>query len=558
VWVASEDTVYGPDGNDLIMDFQKGQPGLGGDRLVIGLEDTLQASLDRLGWEEVSDGVILTVDGDKVPDGASFKDGDDRTLYVKGLKLTDLFGSWFGGNMFLPPTVAIEYALWNGAGTTLLTCTDAISCAHTPKVDQPVDPFDIGYCGKRITDTPNGDYIAPDAPAFDPLQPWNPDLQATKGDDTIRIDGGNDTVNAGSGDDTVIAQDGGSGDDSIVGGAGNDWLDGGVDNDQVFGGTGDDTLVGGEGDDKLYGESGDDSLCGGGGSDTLYGGDGGDRMDGGDEEDWLFGGDGNDSLYGGLEADTLYGGGDDDSLCGGADNDVMYGDDAAAGGPGGEDTLFGGLGNDTLYGGDGDDCLFGNEGKDELHGGAQNDYLCGGAEQDVLFGEGESDTLDGGAGTDWLYGGAGSDRFVYELTLALDAAGAPIASAGSGNDFIDDFAEENGLAISPAFGGDRLVLRITNLAPSDGPGLDELGTVVTVTEASLPLAMAGQVETVPGVLLGFGNGDQLFLARVTSGGGWPGDPVDSLAELQAALGVAIEIECGPSCDLVACLDPWAC
>jgi Ca2+-binding RTX toxin-like protein len=482
--------------------------------------------------------------------------------------------------MFLPPTVAIEYALWNGAGTTLLTCTDAISCAHTPKADQPVDPFDIWYCGKKITDTPNGDYIAPDAPAFDPSTPWIKDLQATKGDDTISIDGGNDTVNAGSGDDTVIAQDGGSGDDSIVGGAGNDWLDGGVDNDQVFGGTGDDTLVGGEGDDKLYGESGDDSLCGGGGSDTLYGGDGGDRMDGGDEGDWLFGGDGNDSLAGGLEADTLYGGGDDDSLCGGADNDEMYGDDAAAGGPGGEDTLFGGLGNDTMYGGDGDDCLFGNEGKDDLHGGAQNDYLCGGAEQDVLFGDGESDTVNGGSGDDWLYGGAGADVFEYEFSGRFIASGGGRFATGtpvngSGNDYIADFAQENGVAIAPIFGGDKLVLKFTGTFGSgvtcDDITLADLDAVTDIKHT----VYDGQVLGMDGVSIEFQNGDALFLKGLTFGYndlfdpdldpaitgkpaplGW--NPIDTLGELQAAFQLAIEIECGPPCDNTLCDLTWAC
>ncbi|HQF30581.1 MAG TPA: Ig-like domain-containing protein, partial [Hyphomicrobiales bacterium] len=160
--------------------------------------------------------------------------------------------------------------------------------------------------------------------------------------------------------------------------------------------------------------------------------------------------------------------------------------DVATGGEG-TDFLFGGRGDSFLNGGDGSDFLFAGRGNDVLRGGAGNDFLFGGRGNDDLgggdgndfiFGGNGNDRISGGRGNDTLFGGRGTDTFVF--------------STGDGADSIMDF-ETPRAGRRFTIAGDTIALNVE--------GIDSFDDV---------LAVAQQVRG--GVVLDFGNGDELFLA----------------------------------------------
>jgi len=152
-------------------------------------------------------------------------------------------------------------------------------------------------------------------------------------------------------------------------------------------------------------------------------------------------------------------------------NDVLFG--GAKGsvfGGAGDDMLIAGLYGGNLAGGQGSDLLIGQFGANLLEGNEDDDFLFGGA---------GSDTLIGGTGNDLLYGGAGKDTFVFRT--------------GDGSDLIRDFdaGRKNGRKFVV---GDTLSL--------DVQGIESFQDLLAIA-----------VQHTDGVLLDFGGGDEIFLAR---------------------------------------------
>lgn len=107
------------------------------------------------------------------------------------------------------------------------------------------------------------------------------------------------------------------------------------------------------------------------------------------------GNDGHRLIVNGL-IENVRGSNGEDFIQGNEIGNLVYGD-AAATGPGGNDTIDGFDGNDTLYGGSGNDSLHGGSDRDRLFGNGGNDSLNGGL---------GIDTIEGGVGADYLSGGA--------------------------------------------------------------------------------------------------------------------------------------------------------
>ncbi|MDT4823459.1 Bacterial Ig domain protein [compost metagenome] len=137
----------------------------------------------------------------------------------------------------------------------------------------------------------------------------------------------------------------------------------------------------------------------------------------------------------------------------------------------GNSFLSGGNGNDTLLSFFGDDRLMGGAGNDLLYSLSGDDILDGGLGDDQLFAGSGNDVLSGGKGNDTLYGGAGRDEFLF--------------SSGDGSDRIADY--------QASLFGDRISLDIE--------GIDDFNDL-----------LAHAQEQNGGVLLDFGNGDELFLS----------------------------------------------
>ena len=143
--------------------------------------------------------------------------------------------------------------------------------------------------------------------------------------------------------------------------------------------------------------------------------------------------------------------------------------DSAIDAGGGNDLVITGRGNDSVAGGNGNDLLLTGNGDDLVDGGNGNDIILAGSGNDIIR---------GGAGRDLLFGGSGSDTFVYE--------------SGDGRDAIMDFTT----------GGSRRALRL---------GQDNIVLSVDGIEDFDSLLMHAS-QTRGGVVLDFGNGDELFLA----------------------------------------------
>ncbi len=154
------------------------------------------------------------------------------------------------------------------------------------------------------------------------------------------------------------------------------------------------------------------------------------------------------------------------------------GNDALLGSVFGDSYLSGGNGNDTLISLFGNDFLSGGNGNDTLIAGSGADILDGGNGNDTLIAGSGNDELRGGAGSDTLFGGAGQDTFLFR--------------SGDGSDQIGDFQATRRTRAS-VIQGDHINLDID--------GINNYNDL---------LAHAQQQNG--GVLLDFGNGDQLFLS----------------------------------------------
>lgn len=114
---------------------------------------------------------------------------------------------------------------------------------------------------------------------------------------------------------------------------------------------------------------------------------------------------------------------DTDFILSNGTNDII---DAASG----DDTIDSGAGDDIINAGAGDDFIRAGDGIDILNGEAGADILLGGAGNDILDGGAGADVLDGGLGNDKIYAGADDDRIIYDAAdIYLDG--------GSGVDILD-------------------------------------------------------------------------------------------------------------------------
>ncbi|WP_162653013.1 type I secretion C-terminal target domain-containing protein [Lentilitoribacter sp. Alg239-R112] len=213
-------------------------------------------------------------------------------------------------NVTGPNTVAGPVELWadNSSQDGEITGIELIDfdgvIADPDPVDPDPDPVD-----------PDPDPVDPD-----PVDPVDPTILGSDGedslfgkneDDTMRGFAGDDTIYGSQGNDVIFGNQGADflsgdgGNDSLFGGLGDDYLDGSYGNDLVAGGDGDDRVSGGHGDDVLLGGSGKDKLLGGNNDDILFGGAGDDHLEGGSGNDVVIGGAGENQLFGGEGADTF-------------------------------------------------------------------------------------------------------------------------------------------------------------------------------------------------------------------------------------------------------------
>jgi len=347
---------------------------------------------------------------------------------------------------------------------------------------------------------------------------------------------------------------GGAGADSLTGGTGHDTIMGFEANDTLVGGAGDDVLVGGRGDDLYNGQDGTDQAVidahsneivvveqGGGwiqilsedGTDRFYGVESfqfqnttltlDDVLDiantGGDVLSnpgfsWT-GGEGDDNVTGSAGADTLKGGAGDDDIKGSGGNDQLWGgqgDDTIKGGPGddkiyvergnnravgqsGNDTMQGNVGKDNLKGGGGEDRILGDGGNDYLKGGGYDDVVKGGKGDDVVLGNNGNDQMEGGAAQDTLKGGSGSD------TIDGGRGDDYIKGGDGGDEFIFDQGDDRDRIVDFNINNDTLLLS-TELVGASRTGGEVLDKFATVTGA--------------GVVLDFGNGDEITLLNLNS------------------------------------------
>ena len=301
------------------------------------------------------------------------------------------------------------------------------------------------------------------------------------GDDTIIGGDGADELLLGAGDDVSFAGSGDEGNDTIMGGDGNDLIGAGAGDDYIVGGSlvtaGVQTIVFTSLEER---RDGADTVFGGEGSDTIYGGNPSFAEDdegntifadfGSVAPDQLYAGTGDDFVQASFGSDVIGGGAGSDTLRGGAGHDVIFGGRGDVGATGVNDVIFGENGNDAVFASGGDDSV---------KGGADNDTLFGGSGNDTLSGDGGADQIFGGSGNDLLSGGSGSDTFFF----------AP----GSGVDVVTDFDITE----------DRLFLSAYS---------DRFETLADLQASSGVTEIDGEI----GLMINFGEGDQVFIAGVIS------------------------------------------
>lgn len=550
------DQIFGENGNDLAMGGQGGDliAGNAGNDTLNGQwgDDTLEggAGNDLLQGGDGQDTAIIGVSQRGVTDIREVSGGRVQITTSNGTDVFERIESF----EFTDGTLSLPQVLGLRDGLTLSgrVSNDVLSGGTG-------DDTLSGAAGNdRLSGGTGNDAVTGDD-GRDTLSGGEGDdlVSGGRGDDAVSGDIGNDTLWGGAGDDTVS---GGTGNDVLEGGAGNDNLTGGAGNDRLIGGLGNDTINGQGGtdtaiidvrindamitqqngwvtitsdlgedrytgvewfafadttltlaqlpgqsatlspltpgptpepemqvaglnligdardnilrgsvnNDTVTGNGGDDELRGLGGRDRLFGGDGDDTLTGGRQNDWIEGGAGNDRLVGQRDEDTIKGGSGNDVINGGGHADLLFGDT-------GNDFIKSGGFGDVVWAGNGNDRMSGNAGNDDMHG--QNG-------RDILNGGGGDDRLDGGRGNDFLKGGAGADTFVFE-------------QEGDADRIVDFNTRED-----------------TLLLDSDLLGGQETGAEI--------LATFGAV-TSRGVVLDFGDGDEITLMNLNSFSGLAND-----------------------------------
>ena len=389
------DTLYGGDGNDVLLGDDEITPGRyhGNDYLDGGMGN------DRLFGNGGTDEIFGGAGDDELI-------GDDSVTPGQ-----------YHGNDYLDGEAGAD-KLWGGGGDDELFGGDGNDSLFG---DTAVALLATQYHGKDYLDGEDGDdYLVGGAK--------DDQLEGGKGNDSLYGDGadipdpdaGNDYLNGAEGADYL---DGGAGDDLLLGGVGTDTLQGGAGNDMLIGGAGQDYLSGGEGNDVYLLEAGF-------GSDTINNL----NTNTMDIDELRFGA--------GLDAATAtvlrsndqllisFATGDqvqnnnyfNNDAFGNFTLDKITFNDGTQWSPEYIKTkaLMSTEGDDLLIGYATADTLTGLGGNDRLYGRAGNDLLVGGAGQDTLDGEEGDDTLDGGLGNDILSGGAGNDVYVFDRGYGTD------------------------------------------------------------------------------------------------------------------------------------------
>jgi Ca2+-binding RTX toxin-like protein len=564
VGAGGADTVFGGDGNDVLIVVGDGSTGVYG-------ADTLDGggNSDTLVYVDAEFGVTVALSGST----ASTATGGDGVSTLTLLNIENVIGT--GHNDSIRGSNAANY-IEGGDGS------DTVA-------------------GGGNADTANDT------------------LRGGDGDDFLRQTRGDDFIDGGAGIDRLIF-DSTITDGAVVNlhtgtsdaGGGNIATLVGIEN--VSGSEFADLLIGDRNANRLQGEDGDDTLDGGAGDDTLEGLDGNDTLNGAGQRDSLVGGGGDDSLSGGGGVDTMAGGTGDDTFIVNATDELAIenpgegtadwvfsattytlsanvenltltgaGNINATGntqnnlltgftgrnritGGGGADTMAGGLGNDiyavdstddvvienpdegtidlvqstvnhsltanvenlTLLGaalqGTGntlDNVILGTSGTNTLDGGEGNDRLDGSTGADTLIGGDGDDTLIGGGGIDSMVGGLGNDT--YDLNSTNDKV---VEASGGGT---DDLIQSS-VSMTLALLAEVEHLTLTGTASNNGTG-NALNNRITGNSGNNTLDGVAGADTMDG-----GDGDDTFFVDslldvvLEAGAGGTGDHVFSAVD----------------------------
>ena len=201
----------------------------------------------------------------------------------------------------------------------------------------------------------------------------------------------------------------------------------------------------------------------------------------------------------------------------------------------------------TMTGGAGVDKFTGTGGADTITGAGGADSLTGGSGADTITGGAAADTIVGGAGADTIALGTAGDVDVVVLvgTAAGGAAGIDVISgftAGAGGDVLDMATNVAQMAAN-----DPTTAFDANTTIDDLTGIIKHGTTVTQgASATVAQAMTGvTVGTFDGgggtsdaVYLAYDDGQDTYIALVTSDGNDDGFTGDSIQVLAKLVGVA--------------------
>lgn len=362
IWLSSNDTIYGGEGDDLIF------AGLGADSI------NGDSGIDRLDYRYSQSAVVLDI-------GAGVGRGDARSAAA---------GDRFAG---------IEHFLGSAHGDTFDLTGMAPRVAVTVDGSAGNDRFvSSGEFSVLIGGAGNDTFVGGG---------FGADLFGGDGNDVFDQLGQRARAEGGAGSDTltfasatspygiVLAYYEHSGIERIVGSAFRDDLTANAVGNATItteGAGGNDILRGSSGNDLQYGGTGSDSIQGNLGNDSIWGGDGVDNVAGDSGTDWLRGGAGNDIVTGGTGFDYLWGDDGDDFLNAGSEGMMMGGN--------GADVLILGGAAVTAYGGSGTDTF--------------------------VFGAGlaQGQIADFEQGTDMVNLDAFVGRFLHRDTLVSDGATA--------------------------------------------------------------------------------------------------------------------------------------
>lgn len=444
---ADKDTLYGGDGNDLLISGQVTAPKAGRE----GHGDLMFGGSDA-----------DTLIGGTANDTLNGEGGADR---MEGGAGNDLYHVNSSADVIIETANMGYDHVWTTVNFALRDHSqhlEQLSLGGSSNISGTGNELNNIITGNAGHNTLNG--------AF-----GNDTLRGGDGNDTFTDESGADHFDGGAGRDTAryssaseavtvdfqnVAGNKGiaSGDtytsvEDIYGSDHNDWLAGDALSNKIWGVDGNDIIRGRAGNDSLYGGNGNDVFLGGVGADRLEGGSGTDRAQYSEAStavladlqyrtnntgeaagdiyvsiENLYGSSFNDNLRGNGSANTIYGAQGNDLIYGRSGNDILVGD-------GGADRLDGGGGTDRAhYRGNGAitaDLQYSgvNTGDaagdtyisiENLHGGNGSDVLRGNAGANTIWGGLGNDSISGRAGNDTFVGHGGSDHFIFERDFDKD------------------------------------------------------------------------------------------------------------------------------------------